>query len=84
MTLPELLDLVANLLPVFTLIALAGTALVTWLLAGETARRQARTIRSLRADLDAERALVARLAAPTAALLQDVRGTHHRTDGGDS
>ncbi|MFE9642388.1 hypothetical protein ACFYOC_25530 [Nocardiopsis alba] len=79
MTLPELVALAEAALPVFTLTALAGTAVVTWLLAGETARRRARIIRRLRADLAAERELVARLAGPTAALLQDVRGAHHCT-----
>lgn len=55
MTLPQLMSVIEVALPLFTLAALAGTAVVTWLLTGEIARRQARTIRRLRAELAAAR-----------------------------
>jgi hypothetical protein len=81
-------------LPILTAVALAGTALVTWLLAGARARhlarvvrRQDRTIAALEGrltaaetDLAAEQTLVARLTAPAADLIADVRGAHHRQE----
>lgn len=53
-------------------------------------RRLSRTVETLAGQLDdteddlaAERELVARLSKPAAALLADVRGAHHKTEGAD-
>jgi hypothetical protein len=93
-TLTEAQALAEVALPILTAVALAGTALVTWLLAGARARHLSRVVhrhdRSLRAlerrlteaetDLAAEQTLVARLTAPVADIIADVRGAHHRQE----
>lgn len=97
MTLTDAQALAEVALPILVAIALAGTTLVTWLLAGARARHLGRVVRrqdrSLAAlegqltetedELAAERVLVARLSKPAAALLADVRGAHHKTEGAD-
>ena len=90
-TLSTLLAVAEIALPALVLVAIAGTAAVTWLATGTLARhrgrvnqRQGRSLVALEAqlskaeaDLSAERELVARLTGPAAALLADVRGGDH-------